>query len=114
MSGKADGPIARDLACLKGEATVLPWPDLALRHPVAVLQPDTPVVLHEHLPEITPILPPTAYDATLRILGLASSMDHFVGRHTPAGLAATVSHAAREAASASVNTGIPPNSERSL
>lgn len=30
-------------------------PDLALRHPVVVLQPDTPVVLHQRLPGITPM-----------------------------------------------------------
>ena len=54
-SWKADSPTGRDLACRKGEATFLPWPDLALRHPVVVLQPDTPVVLHERLPGITPM-----------------------------------------------------------
>ena len=34
-----------------------------------------------HLIRPLRILPPAAFDTTLRILGVASSMDHFVGRH---------------------------------
>lgn len=34
-----------------------------------------------HLIRPLRILPPTAFDTILRILGVTSSMDHFVGRH---------------------------------
>lgn len=46
------------------------------------LQVLTPPITH--LVQPLRILPPAAFDTTLRILGVASSMDHFVGRHGPA------------------------------